>query len=307
MQTQKWDSGLIDLFRDSLGCLMAVIICSNYKWSDIRQYKKTYLIWGILGLLVGAILTPWVISQKPAYLWTDTVIIALGLYLIGFCLIHTFIRFGVEGYRPKFFLPLFTIWLVMMLWMVFSRSEYLWPECYLVLFLCYYMTEQTARQRRNVLNGAVNGIIMGYVVIQAHALLCRPYDRPRYYGNFCNPNHNCMFLCVCLAAILAKILFGVKEQRKKIWQIFYFLLASTCYSLIFMTGCRSGYLATFAMTIFFLIAYCKQKRKFVFVRMGILLVALFITVMPLTYYAVRYIPTIHPHVVFYFQEGYSEA
>lgn len=28
--------------------------------------------------------------------------------------------------------------------------------------------------------------------------------------------------------------------------------------------------------------------------------------MPLTYLAVRYIPTIHPHVLFYFQEGYSE-
>ena len=183
MQTQKWDSGRIDLFRDSLGCLMAVIICSNYKWSDIRQYKKPYLIWGILGLLVGAILTPWVISQRPAYLWTDTVIIALGLYLIVFCLIHTFIRFGVEGYRPKFFLPLFTIWLVMMVWMVISRSDYLWPECYLVLFLCYYMTEQTARQRRNVLNGTVNGIIMGYVVIQAHALLCRPYDFINHDGS----------------------------------------------------------------------------------------------------------------------------
>ena len=35
--------------------------------------------------------------------------------------------------------------------------------------------------------------------------------------------------------------------------------------------------------------------------------ALFIAIMPLTYLAARYIPTVHPHVVFYFQEGYSES
>lgn len=306
MQTKKWDSGLIELCRDSLGVLMAIIIFTNYKWNNIKKHKVAYLIWGVLGFVLGAILSPWIIMQRPAYLWADTIIIVLGIYLIGFCLLNTFIRFVVESYRPKFFMPLFGIWLVMMVWMVFSRSDYLWPECYLVLFLCYYMTEQTQEQRRNVLKGTVNGIILGYMVIQAHALLCRPYDRSRYYGNFCNPNHNCMFLCICLAAILAKILLLTKEQAKKIWLVFYFLLASTCYSFIFMTGGRSGYLATFSMTIFFLIAYCKLKAKWIFVRTGMLMVALFIAIMPLTYLAARYIPTIHPHVVFYFQEGYSE-
>lgn len=306
MQTKKWDSGLIELCRDSLGVWMTIIIFTNYKWSDIKKYKVPYMIWGGLGLALGVILTPWIIAQRPAYLWSDTIIIVVGGYLVGFCLIHTFIRFVVEGYRPQFFLPLFGIWLVMMVWMVFSRSDYLWPECYLVLFLCYYMTEQTQEQRRNVLKGTINGIILSYMVIQAHAFLCRPYDRPRYYGNFCNPNHNCMFLCICLVAILGKILILAKERKKKIVQIFYFLLGSTCYSFIFMTACRSGYLATFVITVFFLIAYCKVKKKRIFVRIGVLLVALFIVVMPLTYLATRYIPTIHPHVVFYFQEGYSE-
>lgn len=307
MQTQKWDSGRIELFRDALGCLMPIIIFTNYKWSDIKKYKAPYIIWGVLGLVSGAILTPWITFQRASFLLADTIVLVLGIYLTGFCLIHTYIRFFVEKYRPQFFLPLFGIWMVMMVWMVFSRSNYFWPECYLVLFLCYYMTEQTAAQRRNVLKGAMNGIVLAYMAIQAHALLCRPYDRPRYYGNFCNPNHNCMFLCICLAAILAKILIATKEQAKKIWLVFYFLLASTCYSFIFMTGCRSGYLAVFVMTLFFLIAYCKLKARWIFIRTGMLLVALFIVMMPLTYLAVRYIPTVHPHVVFYFQEGYSEA
>ena len=305
MQTQKWDSGRIELFRDLLGCLMPIIIFTNYKWRDIKKYKAPYIMWGALGFVSGVVLTPWLIRQRDSFLLADTIVIVLSVYLLGFCLIYTCIRFFIEKYRPMFFLPLFGIWLVMMVWMVFSKSDYLWPECYLVLFLCYYMTEQTADQRRNVLKGTVSGIVLAYMVIQAHALWCRPYDRPRYFGNFCNPNHNCMFLCICLAAIFGNILLVAKE-RKKLWQVFYFLLACTCYSFIFMTGCRSGYLTTFVMTICFLISYCKLKAKWIFIRTGLLLVVLFLAMMPMTYYAVRYIPTIRPHVVFYFQEGYSE-
>ncbi len=307
MQTAKWNSVFFDFSRDSLGVLMAIIIMTNYKWSDFTKYKMPYMIWSVVGILLGVIITPMVIARRAEYLWVDTIVIAVGIFLMGYCIIHTMIRFFVEKYRPKFYLPLFVIWVVMLVLMIFSKSEYLWPECYFVLFLCYYMTKQTPSQRSNVTQGLVNGIILGFVVIQGHALLCRPYDRVRYYGNFCNPNHNCMFLCMCLAAILAKILFLTRDNGKKIVKIFFYLLAGACYSLISMTGSRSGYLATFALTVFFLIAYCKIIGKRVFIKMGLLLVALFVALMPLTYMAVRYIPTIHPHVVFYFQEGYSES
>lgn len=43
-----------------------------------------------------------------------------------------------------------------------------------------------------------------------------------------------------------------------------------------------------------------------FFRTGLLLSFIFVISFPLTFLAVRYIPTIHPHVLFYFQEGYSE-
>ncbi len=306
IQTVKWDTGQIDFSRDMLGVLMAIIIATNYKWSDFTKHKLPYLIWTVAGIVLGAILTPIAIAKREAYLMADTIIIALGIFLMGYCIIHTAISFFVEKYRPQFYKPLFIIWIVMMLLMIFSRSEYLWPECYFVLFLCYYLTEQTPERRTNTAKGVMNGIIWGFLAIQGHALLCRPYDRVRYYGNFCNPNHNCLFLCFCLVAILAKILFLTKENGKKYSKVFYYLLAGACYSLIFMTIGRTGYLTAVIVTIFFLIAYCVIRQKKVFIRMGVLLVALFVVTMPLTYLAVRYIPTIHPHVVFYFQEGYDE-
>lgn len=306
IQTVKWDTGIIEFSRDSFGVLMALILFTHYKWSDFVKYKLSYLIWTGLGLTVGTAVTCYAVSKRFSYLFADTIIIALGVFLMGYCIIHTIISFFIEKKRPKLYMPLFIIWIVMMLLMIFSRSEYLWPECYFVLFLCYYLTDRTQEQRRNVTLGIIDGIILGFIVIQAHSLLFRPYDVVRYKGNFCNPNHNCVFLCFCLAAILSKILYLRKEKAKKPIIIFFFLLAEACYSFIFMTISRSGYLATFFITIVFLILYCRTVSKKIFFRMGILLSSLFIVIMPLTYLAVRYIPTIHPHVLFYFQEGYSE-
>lgn len=306
IQTVAWYTGLIDFSRDSLGALMAVIILTNYKWSDFVKYKIPYVIWSAAGVLASILIIPIAFERRLDYLKADTVVIALGIFLMGYCIIHTFISFFVEKLRPKFYLPLFVIWIVMMVLMIFSRSDYLWPECYFVLFLCYYLTPQTPVQRRNVITGMVNGIILGFILIQAHSLLFRPYDKIRYYGNFCNPNHNCMFLCMCLGAILSKILLVTEEGRKRIVRILYFLLAETCFAFIFMTMCRTGYLTTFILVLLFLAAYCRIKAKKVFFRMGLLLAGVFVAVLPMTYLAVRYIPTIHPHVLFYFQEGYSE-
>lgn len=306
MQTAAWYTGILDLSRDISGVVMALILMTHYKWSDIIKHKIPYIIWSVLGIILGIILVPMSIAERGEYLTADTIIISVGIFLMGYCLIYTGINIFVNKYRPKFYLPLFIIWMVMLILMIFSKSDYLWPECYFVLFLSFYLTEQTSEQRTNVIKGMVNGIVLAFVAIQAHALLCRPYDRVRYYGNFCNPNQNATFLCISLSAILAKIIFLTRENERKIVKIFYFLMAGVCYSFICMTASRSGYLTVFIVTIFFLLAYCRITEKKVFIKMGALLVLLFVTLMPMTYLAVRYVPTIHPHVLFYFQEGYSE-
>lgn len=306
MQTVAWNTGIIEFSRDILGVVMALILMTHYKWSDILKHRIPYIIWSVLGLVLCIIFTPRAIAEREEYLTADTIIIAAGIFLMGYCLIYTGINILINKYRPKFYLPLFVIWIVMLILMIFSKSDYWWPECYFILFLSYYLTEQTPEQRTNAVKGMINGIILAFVAIQAHSLLFRPYDIVRYMGNFCNPSNTAIFLCICLSAIFAKILFLTKENGSKVIKVICFLLAGTCYSFICMTVSRSGYLTVFVTTIFFLLAYCKVTEKKVFVKMGALLVLLFVTLMPMTYLAVRYIPTIHPHVLFYYQEGYSE-
>lgn len=306
-QTVAWNTGIIEFARDSLGVVMAVIIFTNYKRADFTRYKLPYIIWSAVGAPAAIVAVSIAFGRRLDFLKADTVIIALGVFLMGYCIIHTIISFFVEKRRPAFYRPLFLIWMVMLALMIFSRSDYIWPECYFVLFLCYYLTPQTPEQRENVAMGLVNGLILGFVLIQTHSLLFRPYDRLRYVGNFCNPNNNCLFLCFCLAAILAKILWLTEKKGRKVVRIVYFLMAGACYSFICMTMGRSGYLTAVILTIFFLAAYCKIEGRKVFMRMGALLIAVFTAMLPVTYLAVRYIPTIHPHVLFYYQEGYSES
>lgn len=306
IQTAAWNDPIVDASRDALGALMAIMIATNYKWSDFTKYKIPYLVWTVIGgltCLIGAFV---MVGRRNDYQKADTFVIALGVFLMGYCIMHTVIHIVIEKYRPKFYKPLFIIWVVMMLLMIFSRSDYIWPECYFVLFLTYYLTEQTEKQRKNFTYGIVDGMILGFLAIQGHALLCRPYDIVRYQGNFCNPNHNCMFLCMCLAAILSKILIVTKEKRRFIVQAFYFLMAGVCYCFIFLTMSLSGYMTTFILSIVFLIAFCKKYGRKYFLRNGVLLVLLFVLLIKPTYLAVRYIPTIHPHVLFYFQEPYGE-
>lgn len=303
MQVTKWDWGIYEVARDSLGIFMAIILFTHYKKEDFIKYKIPYIAWTVLAVILSAIFVPIAMVERYYFEKGSNIILAIGITLMGYCIIHTFITFFIEKRRPRFYLPLFLIWITMMAWMICSESEYLWPECYFVLFLCYFLTEQTPTQHTNVMKGIVNGLVLGFIVIQGHAILVRPYDIIRYEGNFCNPNHNCLFLCFCLAGILAKIIYLAKENQTKLRKK-YFLLAGICYSFIFMTMSRSGYLAMAAITIFFLIAYCNVTGKKIFIRTGLILVSLFIATMPLTYIAVRYVSAIHPYTQLWFADGY---
>ena len=68
MQTAAWFSGIIEFSRDSLGVLMAIILFTNYRWNDFKKYKSPYIIWSVLGIILGVIFTPMVIAKREEYL-----------------------------------------------------------------------------------------------------------------------------------------------------------------------------------------------------------------------------------------------
>lgn len=305
IQTTAWNSGFYEACIDSMGILMAVILMTNYRLKDFKKHSTIYLVWtvfGFAGAVIGAVTG---IRSRLSFLKADTIVLDVAFFLMGYCVIHTVLDLIAYKRHSKLYLPLFIVFLLMFLLMFFSRSDFLWPYTYFVMFLCYYLTDQSKEQRRDNILGILNGLILGFLAVQGHSLLVRPFDLHRYYGNFSNPNHNSMFLCMCLAGILGRILVAVKEKEKLAFRILLFLMAGVDLAFIFMTACRSGYLAAATAVLFFAAVYCKTVQKKVFFRLGLLFLLLFAAELPLTYLAVRYIPTIRPHVRFYYNDPYS--
>lgn len=307
IQTSAWNSGSVEFFRDLCGILMAIIIMTIFRRHEITEHKRIYIAWTLIALTGSCIWIPLGFKYRYEYLKADTAVLAIAFWLMGYCMIYTALNIikDRKAAFSHFHKPLMIVWLIMFVLMMTSRSTYLWPEAYFALFTPFYLTKQTESQRKEILIGLSNGLILGFMLVQCHSMLTRPFDHLLYYGNFSNPNHNCMFLCMCLAGILGRILIASMENERKIIKAFLISLLGADLSFIFMTGCKSGFLATFVLVIIFLSSYCILKKKKVFIRLSIGLLILFVVSMPISYLAIRYIPTIHPHVNFYANDSYS--
>ena len=238
--------GIIEMFRDMAGVLMAVIIMSHYKWEEFMAYKIPYAVWTGIGLVAGALFV--VLGQPLAYFMNERVMVSLDVFLFGYVVIHTFISVVKEKKYPKLNRGMFGLWVVMMLLMIFSRSDYVWPFCYFIMFGCFYLTDFTEEEQEDLYQGIMNGVIFAFFAFQAFCCVFRPYDQIRYTGIYNNCNLNGLFYLVVLAAVFGKILYVTKENKHKFWRVYYWLGAGVVYSFIFMT---IGFLCGYCQKIYF--------------------------------------------------------
>ena len=131
-KTGSGKDGAIEVFRNLTGVVMALIIFSHYKWKEIAPRKLPYLLWTAIGVAVGAVYV--ILGQPLQYFANGRFVAALDVLLFGYILIHTFISVVIDKKRPKIDKKLMSLWAVMMLLMIFSRSDYIWPFCYFVMF-----------------------------------------------------------------------------------------------------------------------------------------------------------------------------
>ncbi len=297
--------GIIEMFRDMAGVLMAVIIMSHYKWAEFMAYKILYAIWTVLGLAVGVLFV--LLGQPLAYFMNDRVMVSLDVLLFGYVLIHTFISVVKEKKYPKLDKGMFGLWVVMMLLMIFSRSDYVWPFCYFIMFGCFYLTDFTEEEQEDLYQGIMNGVIFAFFAFQAFCCVFRPYDQVRYIGIYNNCNLNGLFYLVVLAAVFGKILYVTRENKHKFWRVYYWLGAGAVYSLVFMTIGRTVWLVAFILGLLCLGYYqIIRKNKFCFVRSGILLVLCVCIMFPVTFGMIRYLPPVFHHPVWFWGEWGDE-
>lgn len=292
--------GAIEVFRNLTGVVMAVIIFSHYKWEEITARKLPYLVWTVIGVAVGAAYV--VLGQPLQYFANGRFVAALDVLLFGYILIHTFISTVVEKKFPKMDKKLLILWLLMMLLMIFSRSDYIWPLCYLVMFGCFYLTDYTREEREDLFQGCLDGIILSLVIFQGYCCMFRPYDIARYQGMYNNPNINALFYLEVLAAVFGKILYVTKKECSKWIRIYYWLGAGAVLTFELMTIGRTGWGVAVLMVGCFLWMFCKMKEYRKWFRNLIVLSLCVIMTFPVCFAATRYLPPVFHHPVWFWGE-----
>lgn len=194
--------------------------------------------------------------------------------------------------------------------MMLSRNEAIWPLWFLVMFGSFYVTDYTPETRKALFDSMINGVLIGFFLIQGAAFVFRPFDdfSFRYYGMYANPNMNVLFYAVTYGAWLCKW-YQLKCRKTKL-----FLRGVTaCFSgamfgFALLTMGRAGLLTMAVATLVFLI-YCAVTlpgyRIVRFFGNGILIVAAAVLSFPLVFGCVRYIPAYFHHPI-WFGDEYNE-
>lgn len=292
--------GVIETFRDMAGVLMAVIIMSHYKWEEFTRYKLPYAVWTVLSPIAGVLFV--VFGQPLTYFMNERIMIGLDVWVFGYVVIHTVISVLIEKKYPKLNKGMFGLWTVMMLLMIFSRSDYVWPLCYFIMFGSFYLTNFTEEEQEDLYQGIMNGVILAFFAFQGFCCVFRPYDQVRYTGIYNNCNLNGLFYLVVLAAVFGKILYVTKENKHKFWRVYYWLGAGVVYSFLFMTIGRTAWMASFILGLIFLAFYQNVKKQRHFIRNGLLLVLCICMMFPVAFGMTRYLPPVFHHPVWFWGE-----
>lgn len=294
------NNGIRETFRNLTGICMAAIILSHYTWKDIMKYKVYYLSWSVMSVIGLPLLFIRGRSWLPFLNMWITVILLI--FVWGYVLLAAGTGFFIEKRRPGLQKKTFAVWLVMMFLMVISRSDFIWPECYLVMFGCFYLTDFSKEERKFLLEGALQGIILAFIVFQGICFLHRPYDVVRYIGLYTNCNINALFYLIVLAAALAK-LYDVKSRQSAKWlQLYYLAGTGAVLSFLFMTLGRTAWFTAFFMVVFLLCFLYGDQGKKIWLQNGLVLVLCVCITFPLCFAAARYIPPLRHHPIIFFED-----
>ncbi len=282
------------------GIVVAIIIFSSF---DIKKLKNwSYYIWLMCSVTLIPFGTKVALKHIPYKGQIITASINIAIY--GFVLIYLIKECLVTKKVKDVKLHILALWLLMLFSMFVSVNENIWPVWYAVVFGAFYILDFDTNEYLHV--SIVDGIIIGFFVIQGVALLFRPYDVVRYVGLYVNPNMNSLFYLMSYSAFLCKW-FLLKIGRKHlIYRIFTCLFAGAMYGFCIFTGSKTAILSMILATIPFCMVSMKlhKNRILSFFRHWIILGMVGMMSIPIVYGAIRYIPTIHLHPL-YFEGEYS--
>ena len=286
-----------EVFQDLTGIGMAVILLSHFRWKDLLKWKIPYLAWTAVWL-IGAPIS-YFYRYRLAMIPGEWPIVVLDVILFGYIILYTVIRVAIEKKYPRLDKRTGILWLAMMLWMILSRSNYFWPVCYLAMFGCFYLADFSAEEREDLFQGMLDGIILGFFVLQGFCFVFRPYDVARYKGVYSNCNQNAQFYLYVLAAVYAKIIYVTRSGSNKWIKLYYWMGAGAALSLELLTIGRTGWMTAVLLSLAFFHFFRKHQPSVRAWKNLLKLCAFVIIAFPLTFGAVRYLPPLFHHPVWF--------
>lgn len=290
--------------RNYTGVVIGIIILTAYSIRDFLKWP--YFVWGILFFIGKIILMNWGqenvtnIGQFESVLWN------VGVY--GVVLIRLIYGFLFEKKRPSVNWASFGVWLVMIVAMVICRKEITWTRWFFLFFTCLYLTDFKKKDINNLLIGIVEGVIIGFLLVQGYACMYRPYDMLRYSGMYSNANINALFYLTVYGAVLAKWYQLKLMHKHKLKRLPFILLLGVLISLTFFTMSRTALLGIVFLTLLFLVfqAISQRRHRLVAVALDavLILAAICISFVP-SYYAVRYIPAYVDEPLYFMADAYQ--
>lgn len=271
------------------GFAIAGIILIHY---PIRAFLlPAHYIWAAVCLLGSIIfLNPLSPSFYTAAQWVTA---AVNVWIYGHIAIQTFYHYYLRRKIPSVKWPLFAVWVVMMLGMIFSRNDSLWPLWFLVMFGCFYLTEYTRDEKECIFDGLMNGIILSFFLLQGFCVLYRFYGSVRYIGIFTNSNINALFFLITEAAVLGKWYRFHITGEKFYFEIMACIMNSLLICLCLMTICRVAFIVMLfntALTVFLMFfTDCRYKLLHTALRISAVSLSVLLT-FPAAFWCVRYVP-----------------
>lgn len=269
--------------------VVGIIILTAY---DIKDFiKLPYLIWIIVyGLYALLSFDGWKEVVEVEELLKTNLWVA-GLY--GILLIRMVYKFAVERKKPQIRWIPFIVCMVILLGMIFIRTDYDWPKAILMICVFLFLTDFKEKDLNNLYCGILDGIIVGFFVIQIQAWMYRPYDFIRYMGMYTHPNLNALFYLCAYCAFLGKWYLWKLKQKNMLFRIPFILLAGLVVGTMFYTGGRASFIAAVVITFVFLIFQSISRKKWKIIEFmldGFLIVAAIgMCILP-AFWLIRYIP-----------------
>ncbi len=226
----------------------------------------------------------------------------MNIWWLGLVLVY-FLRKAVK--EKKFGIRIGALgwtWILLVLWSLISVAGRWWPVWYLLMFGAFYLVRFSEEDKTALLEALIDGTIASFFIIQCYAYLFRPFDELRYRGAFSNSNMMALYYLIVYCVVLFKIHLLHIRKAKWGWKLFYFIGAAGLLGFQFLTICRTSWLCSIIVTICYGWVVLRKVwgdsiRKLI-LRGGILTLTA-VLIFPLVFGTVRWLPTIHPHPVWY--------